>query len=103
MLRITFPYVLFISLVSLSAGILNTWSRFAIPAFTPMLLNVAFITGALLFARRISIRPVLALAWAVFVGGVLATRDPGPGARAASACCRAADGSRSATRACGAS
>jgi putative peptidoglycan lipid II flippase len=70
MLRITFPYILFISLVSLAAGILNTWSRFAVPAFTPTLLNVAFIAGALLFAGRFD-PPVLVLAWAVFAGGVL--------------------------------
>ena len=70
MLRITFPYILFISLVSLAAGILNTWSRFAVPAFTPTLLNVAFIVGALLFARHFD-PPVLVLAWAVLAGGVL--------------------------------
>src|SRR5499427_7485195 len=46
MLRITFPYILFISLVSLAGGILNTWSRFGVPAFTPTLLNVAMIVGA---------------------------------------------------------
>jgi putative peptidoglycan lipid II flippase len=70
MLRITFPYILFISLVSLAAGILNTWSRFAVPAFTPTLLNVAFIAGALLLAPHFN-PPVLVLAWAVFAGGVL--------------------------------
>jgi len=70
MLRITFPYILFISLVSLAAGVLNTWSRFAIPAFTPTLLNVAFIVGALFFARYFD-PPVLVLAWAVLAGGVL--------------------------------
>jgi putative peptidoglycan lipid II flippase len=70
MLRITFPYILFISLVALAAGILNTWSRFAVPAFTPTLLNVAFIVGAL-FAAPYFDPPVMVLAWAVFVGGVL--------------------------------
>ena len=70
MLRITFPYIVFISLVSLAAGVLNTWNRFAVPAFTPTLLNVAFIVGALLFARHFD-PPVLVLAWAVFAGGVL--------------------------------
>src|SRR5512147_1432146 len=43
LLRITFPYILFISLVALAAGILNTWNRFSVPAFTPVLLNVSFI------------------------------------------------------------
>ena len=70
LLRITFPYILFISLVALSAGILNTWNRFSVPAFTPSLLNVAFITGALFFADRFD-PPVLVLAWGVFAGGVL--------------------------------
>jgi len=70
LLRITFPYIIFISLVSLSAGILNTWNRFSIPAITPALLNVAFIVGALFFADFFD-PPVLVLAWAVFAGGVL--------------------------------
>jgi putative peptidoglycan lipid II flippase len=70
MLRITFPYIVFISLVAFAAGVLNTWNRFYIPAITPALLNVAFIVGALLFADRFD-PPVLVLAWAVFAGGVL--------------------------------
>ncbi|MBI2961719.1 MAG: murein biosynthesis integral membrane protein MurJ [Betaproteobacteria bacterium] len=70
MLRVTFPYILFISLVSLAGGVLNTWSRFAIPAFTPTLLNVAFIGGALLAAPYFD-PPVMVLAWSVFAGGVL--------------------------------
>ena len=67
--RITFPYIAFMSLVALSAGILNTWSRFALPAFTPVLLNIAFIVMAL-FAAPYFDPPVFALAWAVFIGGV---------------------------------
>jgi putative peptidoglycan lipid II flippase len=70
MLRITFPYILFISLVSLAAGVLNTWSRFAVPAITPTALNVAFIVGALFLAPYFD-PPVLVLAWAVLAGGVL--------------------------------
>ena len=70
MLRITFPYILFISLVSLAGGILNTWSRFAIPALTPALLNLSFIFAALFFAPYFD-PPVMVLAWAVFVGGAL--------------------------------
>jgi putative peptidoglycan lipid II flippase len=70
LLRITFPYILLISLVALAAGILNTWSRFAVPAFTPTLLNVAFIVGALALAPYFD-PPVLVLAWAVLAGGVL--------------------------------
>lgn len=68
--RITFPYILFMSLVALAGGVLNTWSRFAIPAVTPVLLNLAFIAMAL-FAAPYFDPPVLALAWAVFIGGVL--------------------------------
>lgn len=68
--RITFPYILFMALVALAGGILNTWSRFAIPAFTPVLLNLSFISMAL-FAAPYFDPPVLALAWAVFLGGIL--------------------------------
>ena len=70
LLRITFPYIVFISLVALSAGILNTWNRFSVPALTPALLNVSFIVGAAFFADRFE-PPVLVLAWAVFAGGAL--------------------------------
>jgi putative peptidoglycan lipid II flippase len=70
LLRITFPYIVFISLVALAAGILNTWNRFAVPAITPVLLNVAFIVGAAFFAEYFD-PPILVLAWAVFAGGVL--------------------------------
>src|SRR5690349_2819191 len=70
MLRITFPYIAFISLVAFSAGVFNTWNRFSVPAITPALLNVSFIAGAAFFADRFD-PPVLVLAWAVFVGGVL--------------------------------
>ena len=70
MLRITFPYIAFISLVALSAGLLNTWSRFSVPAITPVFLNIAFIVGALVFADYFD-PPIVVLAWAVFAGGVL--------------------------------
>jgi putative peptidoglycan lipid II flippase len=70
LLRITFPYIFFISLTSLAGGILNTWSRFSVPAFTPTLLNISFIAFALWLAPYFH-PPVLALAWAVFAGGLL--------------------------------
>jgi len=70
MLRITFPYIAFISLVAFSAAVLNTWNHFSVPAITPALLNVSFIAAALFFARYFD-PPVVALAWAVFAGGVL--------------------------------
>ncbi len=70
LLRVTFPYILFISLTSLAGGILNTYSRFSVPAFTPVLLNLSFIAFAL-WAVPYFDPPVMALAWAVFFGGVL--------------------------------
>ena len=70
MLRITFPYIIFISLASLIGGVLNTYGKFSIPAFTPTILNLSFIIFALFF-RKYFHPPILALAWAVFVGGIL--------------------------------
>jgi putative peptidoglycan lipid II flippase len=69
LLRITFPYILFISLTALAGGILNTYSRFSVPAATPVLLNLSFIVFALWLAPYFD-PPVMALAWAVFAGGV---------------------------------
>lgn len=69
MTRWMFPYILLISLVALAAGILNTWKRFAVPAFTPVLLNVAMIAAALALSSRVD-PPVLALAAGVMAGGV---------------------------------
>jgi putative peptidoglycan lipid II flippase len=70
MLRITFPYLLFISLVALAAGILNSYGRFAAAAFTPVLLNLCLIGAALWLAPRLE-RPVVALAWGVFIAGAV--------------------------------
>ncbi len=69
MLRITFPYIFFISLTAFFAGILNTYHKFALPAFAPALLNVSLIGGALFF-RDFFNPPILVLAWAVFFGGL---------------------------------
>lgn len=69
LLRITFPYILFISLSSLAGSILNTWNRFSVPAFVPTLLNVSFILCAVLLTPYMN-PPVLALGVAVFLGGV---------------------------------
>jgi putative peptidoglycan lipid II flippase len=68
--RITFPYIAFMSLVAMAAGVLNTWSRFSVPAFTPVLLNVAMILAATVAAPWFD-PPVLALAWGVLLGGIL--------------------------------
>jgi len=70
MLRITFPYILFISLTALSAGILNTFKQFAVPAFTPTFLNLSLIAVTLWLAPMFE-QPVVALAWGVFIAGVV--------------------------------
>ncbi len=74
MLRITFPYALFISLASFVGGILNSYQRFAIPALSPVLLNLSMIAAALCLAplmKSWGYEPVLALAWGVFAAGIL--------------------------------
>lgn len=70
MLRIVFPYIFFISLVAMAAGIMNTCGRFAAAAFTPVLLNLCLIGAALLLAPRLA-TPVMALAWGVFLAGIV--------------------------------
>jgi putative peptidoglycan lipid II flippase len=74
MTRWMFPYIGFMSLVALSAGILNTWKRFAVPAATPVLLNVAMIAAAWLGApwfKTLGIEPIYAMAGGVILGGML--------------------------------
>lgn len=74
MLQITFPYALFISLASLVAGVLNSYQRFAIPALSPILLNISMIAAALWLVPHMKawgFEPVLALAWGVLAAGVL--------------------------------
>jgi putative peptidoglycan lipid II flippase len=70
LLRITFPYIFFISLVSLAGGVLNTYGNFSVPAMTPVWLNLSFIVAVLLIAPYFD-HSIKVLAWAVFVGGVL--------------------------------
>lgn len=70
MLRVTFPYLLFVALTALAGGILNTLGRFAIPALTPALLNISLIVAATAFSGRFE-EPVKALAWGVLAAGVL--------------------------------
>ncbi|MBW4936410.1 murein biosynthesis integral membrane protein MurJ [Marinobacter sp. F4206] len=70
MLRITFPYLLLISLTAFAGGILNSYDRFAVPAFTPVLLNLAMI-GAAIYLTPLMDEPVMALAWGVFIAGAL--------------------------------
>ncbi len=68
MLRITFPYILFMSLTALSAGILNSYGRFAVPAFTPVLLNLTLIAAAIWLSPLMD-EPIMAMAWGVFIAG----------------------------------
>ncbi len=70
MLRFTFPYLFFISLTALAGGILNTFGRFAVPAFTPVLLNLVLIGFAAWVAPRMG-QPAMGLALGVFVAGAV--------------------------------
>ncbi len=74
MTRWMFPYIGFMSLVALAAGVLNTWKRFAVPAATPVLLNVAMILAAGVLAPRFAvwgIEPIYAMSVGVVAGGLL--------------------------------
>ncbi|MEQ1536108.1 MAG: murein biosynthesis integral membrane protein MurJ [Burkholderiaceae bacterium] len=74
MARWMFPYIGFMSLVALGAGVLNTYRRFAVPAFTPVLLNLSMILAAWLGApwfKSMGIEPIYAMAMGVIGGGVL--------------------------------
>ena len=70
LIRITFPYLLLISLTGFAGAILNSYDRFAVPAFTPVLLNICMIFAALVAAPWFS-QPAFAMAWAVLVAGIL--------------------------------
>ena len=81
MTRWMFPYIGCMSMVALASGVLNTWRRFAIPAFTPVLLNLSVIVAALALVpvlRDRGIEPIYALAIGVMVGGVLQLGIQGP-------------------------
>ena len=74
MTRWMFPYIGFMSLVALSSGVLNTWRRFAVPAATPVLLNLAMIAAAWLGApwfKTQGIEPIYAMGAGVMLGGAL--------------------------------
>ena len=70
MLRITFPYLLLISLTAFSGSILNTYDKFAVPAFTPVLLNISMILCAVYLSKHLD-TPIMALAWGVLIGGIV--------------------------------
>jgi len=70
MLRITFPYLFFISSVAFAGGILNTYGKFAVPAFTPVFLNLCLISAAIWLSPLMP-QPIVALAWGVFFAGAV--------------------------------
>jgi putative peptidoglycan lipid II flippase len=70
MTRIMFPYIACMSFVALTGGVLNTWREFKVPAFTPVLYNLASIVAALFVAPYLK-HPIYAMAWAVIAGGIL--------------------------------
>jgi len=70
LLRITFPYLLFISLTAMAGGVLNTYGKFAVPAFTPVFLNISLILCAWLLSPYCD-NPIQALAWGTFIGGIV--------------------------------
>lgn len=70
MLRLTFPYIFFMSLTAMAGAVLNSWGRFAVPAFTPVLLNLSLIGASIWLAPRFD-EPVVALAAGVFIAGAV--------------------------------
>lgn len=70
MLRLTFPYLFFISLTAFAGGILNTYGRFGVPAFTPVFLNLVLISAAVWLSPQLA-EPILGLAVGVFVAGLV--------------------------------
>lgn len=69
MLRFTFPYLFFVSLTAFAGGILNTYGKFGVPAFTPVILNVVLIAGAVWLSPLLE-EPGMALAYAVLIAGI---------------------------------
>ena len=70
LLRFTFPYLFFVSLTAFAGGILNTYGRFGVPAFTPVLLNIVLIAAAVWLSPMLE-QPIMALAYAVLAAGVI--------------------------------
>lgn len=70
MLRITFPYLMLISLTAFSGAILNTYNRFWVAAFTPVFLNIVMISAAIWLSPHMA-QPIIGLAWGVFVAGAV--------------------------------
>ena len=69
MLRITFPFLMLVSLTAMAGAVLNTYGYFGVPAFTPVLLNLCMIVAAVALCPHLS-RPVVGLAWGVLIAGI---------------------------------
>ncbi|WP_131777795.1 murein biosynthesis integral membrane protein MurJ [Legionella fairfieldensis] len=69
MLRLTFPFLMLVSLTAMAGAILNTYGYFGVPAFTPVLLNICMILAALYLSPRLE-QPVVGLAWGVLIAGI---------------------------------
>lgn len=69
MLRLTFPFLMLVSLTAMAGAVLNTYGYFGVPAFTPVILNICMIVAALYFSPYFE-QPVLALAWGVLLAGI---------------------------------
>jgi putative peptidoglycan lipid II flippase len=70
MFRLTIPYLLFMSLTAFASSILNSYGSFTSPAFSPVLLNLAMIAGAVWLTPYMA-EPIMALGWAVLIAGIL--------------------------------
>lgn len=70
LLRVMFPFLLFVSLTALAGGVLNTFHHFALPALTPVILNLCLIAAALWLSPRLEV-PIMALGWAILAAGIL--------------------------------
>ena len=70
LLRVTFPFLLFVSLTALAGGVLNSFHKFELPALTPVILNFCMIAGALWLAPHLD-TPIMALGWAILAAGIL--------------------------------
>jgi len=71
LLKITFPYILFISLTAFCGSVLNSVGRFAAPAFTPVLLNLSMISAVIMVSPALPDKTAMALAWGIFVAGIV--------------------------------
>jgi len=71
LLKLTFPYILFISLTAFSGSVLNSVGRFAVPAFTPVFLNLSMISAAIIVSPALPDKTAMALAWGIFIAGIV--------------------------------